>query len=232
MTSRHKGRVHSTAGALSLLLAFLALIVFLSSGCAPEGSSPASIDSTPAAPPMKTERELLLELERRFRNPQAQYELAHYYHRTREWTKAEYRYNIALSQQPSLLAAQAGLVKLYIDQGNSAKAEQFASAYIRQASGGTDTTLRLAWEFENQGLNDYAMRCFRQALTEAPDSAETNKQMGLYYLSKGDNDRARQYLGRSFELNPRQPDVAGALGRLGVVVQAPEPQPQEDTADR
>jgi hypothetical protein len=27
---------------------------------------------------------------------------------------------------------------------------------------------------------------------------------------------------RSFELNPRQPDVAGALGRLGIAVEAPK----------
>jgi hypothetical protein len=30
---------------------------------------------------------------------------------------------------------------------------------------------------------------------------------------------------RSFELNPRQPDVAGALGRLGVVVESPQAPP-------
>lgn len=227
MTNRHKGSVHRKAAALLALLPLVVLIVFLSSGCAPDGPPAGRIESAPAVPPTRTERELLLEIERRFRNPQAHYELAHYYHRTQEWSKAEYRYNIALSQQPSLLGAQAGLVKLYIDRGNSAQAEQFANAYIRQASGSTSTTLRLAWEFENQGLSDYAMQSFRQALAEAPDSAEANKQMGLYYLGKGDNDRARQYLGRSFELNPRQPDVAGALGQLGVVVQAPQLDPPE-----
>ena len=65
------------------------------------------------------------------------------------------------------------------------------------------------------------MRCYRQALDAAPDSYEANRQIGYYYLSKGDNTQAKQYLMRSFELNPRQPDVAGALGRLGIVVQAP-----------
>ena len=36
--------------------------------------------------------------------------------------------------------------------------------------------------------------------------------------------QAKQYLMRSFELNSRQPEVAGALGKLGIVVElSPEP---------
>lgn len=228
MTGTHKSTIQATAGVMPLLV-LLGLTVFVSSGCTQGSSSSTSVDSTPTLPPMKTERELLLEIERKFENPEAHYELARFYHAGREWTKAEYQYNLALGFRPSLVPAQAGLVKLYIDQGQRAKAEQFANGYIRQASGNTRTTLRLAWAFENLGLGDYAMQCFQQALAEAPDSYEANKQMGLYYLGKGDEDQARQYLARSFELNPRQPDVAGALGRLGVVVETPEPklEPEE-----
>jgi hypothetical protein len=51
--------------------------------------------------------------------------------------------------------------------------------------------------------------------------------MGLYYLGKGDTAQAKQYLVRSFEINPRQPDVAGALGRLGVVVELPPMAPDQ-----
>jgi len=85
--------------------------------------------------------------------------------------------------------------------------------------------LRLAWEFEKLDLDKHAERCFNQALVVGPDSFEVNKQVGFYYLGKNDRARARQYLSRSFELNPRQPDVAGALGTLGVVVESPESPP-------
>lgn len=227
MTSKHKSKVHTMVG-VSPLLVLLGLTGFLCSGCSQGGSSTKGVDGAPAVPSMKTERELLLEIERKFENPEAHYELARYYHGAREYTKAEYQYNLALGFRPGLLSAQAGLVKLYINENESAKAEQFASGYIRQASGNTRDTLKLGWEFENLGLSDFALRCFQQGLAVAPDSYDANKQMGLYYLGKGDKDRARQYLGRSFELNPRQPDVAGELGRLGVVVEAPQPEPEPE----
>jgi Tfp pilus assembly protein PilF len=70
------------------------------------------------------------------------------------------------------------------------------------------------------------MRCFRQALTIAPDSAEVNRQVGFYYYGKGDTAKAKDHFSRSFQANPNQPDVARALGNLGVVVQTPrEPEP-------
>ena len=105
--------------------------------------------------------------------------------------------------------------------GNKAKAEQEASSYIRQAAISVNETLKLGWEFEQLGMDDYALRCYKQAIAAAPDSDAANKQIGMYYLHKNDSASAKQYLMKSFELNPRQPDVAGELGRLGVVVQTP-----------
>jgi tetratricopeptide (TPR) repeat protein len=225
MTGRHKSIRRTVAVALQRSVLWGLTVGFLP-GCTASMSSGGAVDSNPAVPSGKSERELLLDIERKFENPQAHYELARFYHNAREWTKAEYQYNIALGFQPSLLPAQAGLIKLYVDENEPAKAAQYANSYMRQSVHNVRDTLQLAWEFENIGLNEYALRCFRQALNEAPDSYDANKQMGLYYLSKGDTDKARQYLGRSFELNPNQPDVAGALGRLGVVVQSPQPEPQ------
>jgi len=40
-------------------------------------------------------------------------------------------------------------------------------------------------------------------------------------LGKGDKDRAKEYLVRSFQLDPTQPEVAGELGKLGVEVKIP-----------
>jgi hypothetical protein len=40
-------------------------------------------------------------------------------------------------------------------------------------------------------------------------------------LTKNDNTRAKEHLTRSFQLDPKQPEVAGELGRLGVEVRIP-----------
>jgi len=207
------------------LLAFvlLGVALFCSSGCTQSQTS--GLEATRTAPAEKDEAQLLLEIEKKFENPQAHYELARYYHRSQEWTKAEQHYNWALGFDPALRAAQAGMVKMFADRGETAKAEQYGNSYIRQAGRDGSEATRLAWEFEKVGLDAYAERCFRQALATAPDSYDVNKQIGFYHLGKGDTAKAKQYLQRSFELNPRQPDVAGALGRLGVVVESPEAPP-------
>jgi tetratricopeptide (TPR) repeat protein len=164
---------------------------------------------------------LLAELDKKFENPQVHYELARLYHRSQNWEKADYYYNLALEFDPAFKPAQAGWVKMFVDRGEPSRAEQFANGFLRQAAISVTEILRLAREFEQVGLDDYALRGLRRALEVAPDSAEANKQMGMYCLRKGDSAQAKQYLVRSFQLNPRQADVAGELGRLGVVVESP-----------
>lgn len=205
----------------AVLHVLLACVLFLLWGCAGTEAPAPAVDRVGTVPSDKTEAQLLAELEQKFENPQAHYELARLYHKSQNWNKAEYHYNVALGFEPGNKAAQAGLVKMFMDRGDSPKGQQYANGYIRQAAGSVDEMLRLAWEFEKLDMDDYALRTFRQAVTAAPDSAEANKQIGLYYLGKNDTVNAKQYLMHSFELNPRQPDVAGALGRLGVVVQTP-----------
>jgi tetratricopeptide (TPR) repeat protein len=187
---------------------------------------PPAIDTTVTVESDRTEAQLLAELDKKFENPQAHYDLARLYHKSQNWNKAEYHYKVALGFEPGNKAAQAGYVKMFIDRGETAQAEQLANSYIRYAGTIVSETIRLGWEFEQLGLDAYALRCYRQALEAAPDSYEANRQIGFYYLGKGDNSQAKQYLSKSFQLNPRQPEVAGALGKLGVVVQAPvEPEP-------
>lgn len=209
-----------------LLHVLLSTALFALWGCGDGVQTVRPVNTIPAPPSDKTEAQLLAELDKKFENPQVHYDLARLYHKSQNWNKAEYHYNVALGFQPANRAAQAGVVKMNIDRGQTAQAEQFANTYIRQAGVAVSEMLRLGWEFEQLGLDAYALRCFRQALEAAPDSPEANRQIGFYYLGKGDNTLAKQYLLKSFQLNPRQPDVAGALGRLGVVVEAPaEPAP-------
>jgi tetratricopeptide (TPR) repeat protein len=160
-------------------------------------------------------------LEQKFENPVAHYELAQIYHAEGNWAKAEYHYNIALSFDPANADAQATMVKLFLDSGDTAKSKNYANSYVNNAGNSDIESLRLAMAFDKQQLDEYALTCYQQALSISPDSPRINKQMAYYYLGKGDKERAKEYLVRSFQLDPRQPEVAGELGRLGVEVKIP-----------
>jgi Tfp pilus assembly protein PilF len=220
-----RGGLEPIAGMLILCMLLGTALLILSSceGVVPPPSNPPAQPTVTSDP---TEAQLLAELNKKFENPQAHYELARVYHKAQNWNKAEWHYNQAIGLDPANRGAQAGLVKLAIDRGDTGKAEQFANGYIRQVATSVRETLRLGWEFRQVNLDDYALRCFRQALDAAPDSAEANKQIGFFYRDKGDTAKAKQYLLRSFELDPRQPEVAGALGKMGVVVKLPPGPPE------
>ena len=207
-----------------VLCALFGSVLFLLWSCQDGGRQTSSVAPIPTATSDPTEAQLLAELQKKYENAQVHYELACLYHKAQNWLKAEDYYTNAIRIDPAHKGAQAGLVKLYLDRGDPTKAEQFANAYIRQASPSVRETLRLGWEFRQLNMDDYALRCFRQALDADQNSFEANKQIGFYYRDKGDAAKAKQYLLCSFELNPRQPDVAGALGKLGVVVELP-PEP-------
>lgn len=214
-------------GTKTLLHVLLSIALFVLWGC---NSEPPRATRGPVTTVTgdATEAQLLSELDKKYENPQVHYDLARLYHKSQNWLKADFHYSRAISFDPAFRAAQAGQIKMFLDRGETAKAEQYANGYIRDTAGSVSEMLRLGWEFEQAGLDTYALRCYRQALDAAPDSPEANRQMGFYYMTKKDQTQAKRHLMRSFELNPRQPDVAGALGRLGVVVEAPV-QPEATT---
>ena len=92
---------------------------------------------------------------------------------------------------------------------------------MNQAGTSASASLRLGQAFQRELLDDYAVACYQQALGLAPNSAAIHRQIGYYYLSKTDKVRAEGYLRRSFQIDPYQAEVAGVLGRMGVVVQVP-----------
>jgi len=160
-------------------------------------------------------------LDKKFENPVAHYELAQIYHAEGNWQKAENHYTFAISFDPSNADAQVAMVKLLLDSSDTAKSKIFADNYINGAHNSDIQSLRLAMAFDKQQLDEYALTCYQQALSLSPDSARINKEMALYFLGKGDKERAKEYLVRSFQLDPTQPDVAGELGKLGVEVKIP-----------
>ncbi len=165
--------------------------------------------------------ELLKQIDRKFEDPEAHFQLGQLYQTEGMWSKAEDCYNTALNFKPAYRQAQAAMVKTLIDSGDKTKAAQLADIYMGQASIDATESVNLALAFQGQQLDEYALACYQQGLRLAPNSAKINRQMGYYYLSKGDKERARDYLIRSFSLNPNQPEVAGELGRLGVETRIP-----------
>ncbi len=175
---------------------------------------------------------LLRELDKKWENPEVHYELGQLYHDSGDWSKAEWHYNIALGFNPALRDAQAAIVKLQFDRGDRAKGQWAADTYMTQASYSAEQTLALGVGFEKQGLLDYALKCYQDALAMAPSSPAVNRQLGYYYLARNQKDLAKDYFIRSFQINPNQPDVAGELGRLGVAVRIPEAAPPPASPSR
>lgn len=142
------------------------------------------------------------------------------------WSQAEHEFTVALSFDPVHRPSQAAMVKILFDSGQSARAKLSADFYMNQALTSSVGSLELGTAFQNEGLDNYALTCYQKALSLAPTEAKVNKQLGYYYLKKGDNEKAKGYLIRSFQTDPYQPDVAGELGKLGVAIQssqAPKP---------
>jgi len=209
---------------------FFVLSFLLLWACIPAGCQQGEIPLQAGASAQQRKDALLKQLDQKFENPDVHFELGQLYQAQGQalglseasaWAKAEYHYNVALGFDPAHRAAQAAMVKGLKGSGNSAKAQRQAEVYMNQVSGSATATLGLAAEFERQDLDEYALACYQQALRLAPDSPQVNKQVGYYYLNNDDKTRAKEYLSRSFQLNPNQPDVAGELGRLGVVVKIP-----------
>jgi len=221
MTGIRKFKIQNSKFKIQVGLAFLVCTLLLFGGCGSlgkGGKAPKEIKRTPAE---EEKLKLLKQIDRKFENPDAHFELGQSYQDDGLWAKAEYHYNIALSFDPAHRNAQAAMVKVLAEAGDTAKSQICADIYMNQVCASAAESLNLALAFQKQGLDEYALGCYRQALHLAPNSAKINRQIGYYYLSKNDKEQAKSYLTRSFQLNPRQPEVAGELGRLGVAVKIP-----------
>lgn len=171
---------------------------------------------------------LLNQIERTYENPEAHYQLGRLYHADGLYEKAEFHYRVALGFDPVNYRAEAGIVKALVDQGKTAQAQMAAEMYMSQAAVSAESALLMGKAFQQMGLDQYALDSYRQALDLAPNSAVLYRQIGYYYLSKGDRVRAEENLRRSFQIDPYQPEVAEELGRMGVMVQIPRKPAKSD----
>ncbi len=200
-----------------IFIAPVLLVCMLFGGCN-GNTKPKEIGRTEAE---RKKIQLQKEIEKKYEDAEAHFKLGKLYQADGLWAQAEDQYAIALNFNPVHRQAQASRVKVLANGGDTAKSKVMADEYLKQASISAAASLQLALAFQEQGLDDHALKGYQQALYMAPDSAKINRQIGLYYLGKGDKSLAREYLSRSFQLNPNQPDVAGELGKLGVAVKIP-----------
>jgi Tfp pilus assembly protein PilF len=195
------------------------LLAALVAGCQESGKNDAGAVGIVNSEQRKAE--LLRQIQRKYESPRAHYELARIYHTDGMWLKAEMEYRTAVGFDPMLWDAEAGLVKMFMDSGNEAKSRSVAENAIDRAKFSADMSLQSAKAFQKEYLDEYALRCHNQALALAPNSAAVYKHIGYYYLSKHDIGRAEANLRQSFQLDPYQPEVAGELGRMGIIVEVP-----------
>ena len=210
--------------ALSLTFIVVVVTTIALVGCTdrPQQINAQVLDTVP-----EKEAYLLDQLERHWQSPDVHCELGRYYHSQGKWDKAEYHFNTALGIKPAHRKTQAAQIKMLTDQGKTHDAEQTIVRYQRQLWNAPIEMVSLGEALAQEDLHSHALACFNKAMSIAPHSAVVNKEIGFYHLRRQNAEQARDYLTRSFELNPNQPDVAGALGRLGVVVEVPTFQAQQ-----
>jgi tetratricopeptide (TPR) repeat protein len=204
-----------------MFVAAVFTVAWLAGGCPAPAAKPAQGDARQAVKlaPVEDEGVLLGEIDKDFSNPDLHYRLGRVYHQKGKAASAEFEYERALVFDPLFFDAEAALVKLWQDSGNSGRADQEIDKYINRA-GNAKNLVGLGSAFHRQGLIEPARRCYELAIQRDPENAAAYKGMGLYYLARNDKSNAGQMFAKSFELDPYQTDVAMELGRLGVTVKA------------
>ncbi|MHC4553809.1 MAG: tetratricopeptide repeat protein [Planctomycetota bacterium] len=202
---------------VTILLLVLALIFV---GCESSSKTRDVADGPPDSE-LSQKEQLIRQIDHRYENPEAHYQLGKLFYAEGKLDKADFEYRVALGFNPVHYRAQAGVVKVASEQEQVERAQIIAELYISQASVSAPASVRLGKAFQSEGLGEYALSCYYQATGLKPKSPEPYKLLGYYYLGENDQVRAEENFRRSFELDPYQSDVSGELGRMGVIVGLP-----------
>lgn len=202
---------------ITILLLALGIIL---TGCqfAPSSEDPAQQQD---AIQLSRKQKMQEQIDRRYENPEAHYQLGKLYHEEGQLDKADFQYRVALGFDPIHYRAQAGVVKVLSDLQQTEREQIVAEIYISQTAVSAENSIKLGKAFQNEGLGEFAVSCYFQAAGLEPESPKPFRLLGFYYLAEGDEIRAEEHLRRSFELDPYQADVSGALGRMGVIIGLP-----------
>jgi Flp pilus assembly protein TadD len=221
------GDTHKRCVQLLTSYAAITIIMCVIAGCRTQ-ANPTPGMATGTIP--DKESYLLSKLQTRYQNPDTHCELGRYYLNQGSLDKAKYHLETALGFEASHRAAQAAYVRLTGKLQGEMASQRLCAEYQRQILSSTTEMLELAKALGEEGLDTLSLNCFQKVLSVHPNSAEANRQLGYFYLARKNNDKAKLYFSKSFQLNPSQPDVSGELGRLGVTIQTPNrpPAPPSD----
>lgn len=210
---------HVKREALFFVMLFVcAVMVF---GCNQGNATSPGSENEPVVTFTGKRAEMLTKLQKRFEDADLHFELGQSFREDGLWTKAEYHFETSLSFDPTNRPAQAAMTKLLIDSGQQAKASVCGARYIKQADYSLKETMKLGQAFEAEGVGEFAFAAYRQAVRLSPESPLGHKALGRHYLNENNEDMAKEYFKQSFRLDPSQAEVAGELGRLGVIVRIP-----------
>ncbi len=216
------GDTHKRCVQLLTSCAAIAIIICVMAGCRTQ-ANPTPGMATRTIP--DKESYLLSKLQTRYQDPDTHCELGRYYLNQGLFDKAKYHLERALGFEASNRTAQAAYVRLTGKLQGEMAAQRLCAEYQRQILSSTTEMLALAKALGNEGLDTLSLDCFQKVLSIHPNSAEANRQLGYFYLARKNNDKAKLYFSKSFQLNSNQPDVAGELGRLGVTIETPNRPP-------
>lgn len=219
-TQKHCVKLLTSCAAISLIICVMA-------GCRTR-STPRpdlAMDRIP-----DKESYLLSKLSTRYQNAEAHCDLGRYYLDQGLTDKAQYHLETALGFDSALRPAQAAHIRLTSQLEGEMAGQRLCAEYQQPLLSSTPEMIKLAKALADEGLDTLSLSCFQRVLTIQPNSAEANRQLGYFYLTRKNNEKAKLHFSRSFELNPNQADVAGELGRMGVTIETPglPPAPPED----
>lgn len=124
-------------------------------------------------------------------------------------------YKQALAMQPDLVQAHMGLLSLYIQKQDFAKAIEECHEVIRLKPGTKDVHLILGNLLRAQNDLDGSIEALNKAAESGSDAGQVHSALGTAYLQKGDLEKAEEHLTHAVEKSPKTAADAHLL--LGVV---------------
>jgi len=143
--------------------------------------------------------------------PTGRYNLANYYSRKGDLSKAEKFYNDAIKMDNQFYPAKSNLALLYYGQGNLQKAEQLFLDLIKNNKEYTEGNYYLGLLYAEQKHYNDAANYLEKALLQKNPNSRVYYNLGLVYQQLDENEKAENILQKGNELTPNNFDLSFAL---------------------
>ena len=138
-----------------------------------------------------------------------------------DFTGAEAAYHRAIEVDPEMVPGYSNLYSLLRARGRANEAKALVTNIMRLPR--RDPWLLLAMGDECMGARDFAgaERLFKESRHTAPREAAPAAALAALAMARGDQPRARKWLKRAEEIDPREPRLVSVRAALGL----PQPRP-------